>query len=83
MNDKIFEGYRGSTPPYLDITQLRIKPLLEKKWSITQRRGKRNWCIRKVKRDCQNLLSMGMSVKDIIKATDLKESDILNLQNKE
>lgn len=52
MNDKIFEGYRGSTPPYLDITQLRIKPLLEKKWPITQRRGKRNWCIRKGKRDC-------------------------------
>ena len=83
MNDKILEGYRGPTPPYLDITQLHIKPLLEKKWPITQRRGKRNWCIRKGKRDCQNLLSIGMSVKDIIKATYLKENDILNLQNKE
>ena len=30
MSDKILEGYRGPTPPYLDITQPRIKPLLEK-----------------------------------------------------
>ena len=31
----------------------------------------------------QNLLSVGMGVKDIIKVAELEEGDILNLQNKD
>ncbi len=39
--------------------------------------------LEKARETAKNLLSMGMGIKDIIKATGLEESDILNLQNKD
>ena len=49
MNDKILEGYRGPTPPYLDITQLRIKPLLEKNDQLLKEEGKEIGALEKAK----------------------------------
>ena len=59
------------------------KLLKEEGCAESRTEGIKLGALEKARETAKNLLSMDMGIKDIIKATGLEESDILNLQNKD